>query len=113
MATATILAGTTVAATAHQIRGTAGRAVQITPWMTAMGGTAEAVPQTGATIATAHPVALLTALLIVLLIIPLAVTGPPTILGTTPPPDAGPTPQTPTAGMPLHRDRPAAMRSPL
>lgn len=113
----------TVAAIGHLIRGTPGRAVQITSWMTDVGVTAEAVLQTGATTATAHPtarptarptahpVACPTALLTVPLIVPLTATGPPTALGSSPPPDAEPNPQTPTAGIALQRDRPAATRS--
>lgn len=118
---------TTVAAIGHLIRGTPGRAVQITSWTTDMGVTAEAVLQTGATAATAHPTAHPVALLAVPLTAPLTTTGPPTALGSSPPldagpnpqtalgssppPDAGPNPQTPTAGIALQRDRPAAPRS--
>lgn len=97
----------TAAAIGHLIRGTPGRAVQITSWTTDMGVSAEAVLQTGATAATAHP----TALLAVPLIVPLIAIGPPTALGSSPPPDAGPNPQTPTAGIAPQRDRPAAPRS--
>lgn len=105
----------TAAAIGHLIRGTPGRAVQITSWTTDMGVSAEAVLQTGATAATihptAHPVAHPTALLAVPLIVPLIAIGPPTALGSSPPPDAGPNPQTPTAGITPQRDRPAAPRS--
>lgn len=109
----------TAAAIGHLIRGTPGRAVQITSWTTDMGVSAEAVLQTGATAATvhptarptAHPVAHPTALLAVPLIVPLIAIGPPTALGSSPPPDAGPNPQTPTAGIAPQRDRPAAPRS--
>lgn len=105
----------TAAAIGHLIRGTPGRAVQITSWTTDMGVSAEAVLQTGATAATihptAHPVAHPTALLAVPLIVPLIAIGPPTALSSSPPPDAGPNPQTPTAGIAPQRDRPAAPRS--
>lgn len=109
----------TAAAIGHLIRGTPGRAVQITSWTTDMGVSAEAVLQTGATTATvhptarptAHPVAHPTALLAVPLIVPLIAIGPPTALGSSPPTDAGPNPQTPTAGIAPQRDRPAAPRS--
>lgn len=113
----------TAAAIGHLIRGTPGRAVQITSWTTDMGVSAEAVLQTGATAATvhptarptahpvAHPTAHPTALLAVPLIVPLIAISPPTALGSSPPPDAGPNPQTPTAGIAPQRDRPAAPRS--
>lgn len=99
----------TAAAIGHLIRGTPGRAVQITSWTTDMGVSAEAVLQTGA--ATVHPTARPTAHPVAHPIVPLIAIGPPTALGSSPPPDAGPNPQTPTAGIAPQRDRPAAPRS--
>lgn len=101
----------TAAAIGHLIRGTPGRAVQITSWTTDMGVSAEAVLQTGATAATVHPTARPTAHPVAHPIVPLIAIGPPTALGSSPPPDAGPNPQTPTAGIAPQRDRPAAPRS--
>lgn len=101
----------TAAAIGHLIRGTPGRAVQITSWTTDMGVSAEAVLQTGTTAATVHPTARPTAHPVAHPIVPLIAIGPPTALGSSPPPDAGPNPQTPTAGIAPQRDRPAAPRS--
>lgn len=101
MATATIPAGSTAAATVHLRRRTNGRAVQRTPWTAVTGDTATAAPQTdaGAT-SPRRATALLTD--------HITNTGPPTALATTPPPDAMPTPRILTAGAPPQKGTGAA-----
>lgn len=118
-ATVTIPAGTTVAATVRLTRGTAGHAVQRTPWIAVTGDTAKAAPPTDDMVstpplinATDRPTALLTALLTARPTAHITTTGPPTALGTIPLPDAMHTPQSPTAETPPQRDRAVATRSP-
>lgn len=119
-ATGILPAGITVVATVRLKGGTAGHAVQKTPWIAVTGDTAMAAPLTDGTvttppliIATAHPTDLLTAHPTALLTARLTATGHLTALGTTPLPDAMRTPMTPTAGTLPQRDRPAATRSPM